>query len=270
MGKVYKNMMEQIPMRTDKILHEVEMAGETVKTENKGRTNRFKFVMAVSVLMIVVLLSVSVLPGTNQVTFVVYASERNQIELGSDAVKLRKQIDFESAGVSIYGDKQKAELVYRFDIKCEGENLKRITYAIEGEKTAANIHELGNHTVWFAEVVDISYDSSRNRNYPFTYRSYENGGKRETYVYLGSQYTVDANHQNDKYYCIEYRMEKDSKSKYHTQPFDICVSIEKTDGSMMKKVLHLIPEFDVMNGEGGTVANGENAEFYYELWVSEK
>lgn len=220
-------------------------------------------------LMIVVLLSVSVLSGHNQVTFVVYASEGNQVELGNDAVKLRKQIDFESAGVSIYGEKQKAEFVYRFDIKCEGENLKKITYIIEGEKTASNIHELGNHIVWFAEVADIPYDSSKNRAYPFAYRSYENAGKRETYVYLGSQYTVDANHQNDKYYCIEYRIEKDSNDEYHTKPFDICVSIEMMDGSMIEKVLHLVPEFDVMNEEGGTVADGVNAEFYYELWVSE-
>ena len=134
--------------------------------------------------------------------------------------------------------------VFGFDIQCEAEDIKKIIYKIQDERTASNISEFYKNSVWFLEVSDKECQQD-NMDFPFDYRCIETEDAEEVYTYLGSELGVEEKKQNERNYYLEYRIGKDEHGNLYAESFDIQVIIEKKDGTIIEKKLEFEPVFEM-------------------------
>ncbi len=257
---LYNKTLNQIPVRKGK------MKIEVMKRYGKGYSDNrliFKFAAPVAMAMLVVLLALAILPKNDDFPLKVYAAEGEYVQLGKEAVSLKSKYEPYMLSYSTINSKQNEDYrcVFCFDIECESEDVERITYKIEGEKTYSSIAEFSKNEVWFAKISDKEYEQNSN-GFPFVYRYMGSEGDMEIFTYLGSELVVEINQQDNPNYYIEYRLAKNEDGSLYANDFEIQVIIENKDGTTIEKKLKFEPGLEkVKDGINGI-------EIVNELWVN--
>ena len=241
--QLYKKALAKIPVRTGKMKVEVLNMYDSVSNKKDRRT---QYVVPVVVVIIVVFLSVIMFPKNDNLSLSVYAANGEYVQLGKDAISLKPKCEPYLLTNSTLHTKQNEaySCVFGFDIQCEAEDIKKIIYKIQDERTASNISEFYKNSVWFLEVSDKECQQD-NMDFPFDYRCIETEDAEEVYTYLGSELGVEEKKQNERNYYIEYRIGKDEHGNLYAESFDIQVIIEKKDGTVIEKKLAFEPVFEM-------------------------
>jgi hypothetical protein len=257
---LYKKAIDQIPVRTGKIKKEV-MERYNCSVDKKYKT--YKFVPSVAIAMIVVILAAFISPKTEALPLKVYAAEGEYVQLGKEAVNLKAKQEPYLLTYSILNTTQNQDYscVFNFDIYCDSEEVEKITYIIEGEKTVRHIEAFSENSIWFAEVSDREMKQNAGK-YPFDYRYMENGDNREVFTYLGNKFVVDKSNQNSRNFYIEYKINPDENGELCADDFAIQIILEYKDGSLIEKRLNCKPIFKLTDDAATGI------EIVNELWVN--
>lgn len=237
--KEYREAMRNVPVQKNKLQAGVEK--RLVKTSVKR--NYWK---AAAACVIVLVLVMGLLPDHKSAGLVltVYAEDGTANELGKDGITIKKNASVIMSGYSknSQGEFIRGSEVFLFLIGCEDDEVKRITYRIEGEYTADSLQNMGDNQVWFSEQLTIDEKEYAQRkaetNGPGIYKSLKNTDSPiyTAYSYIGSSYSVEAEKQYEKDYCIEFKTSK-GEAGWYAKAFSIDVSIEMKDGTFAEKKL---------------------------------
>ena len=258
---LYNKALKQVPVRNEKIKQEVM---KTYDNKSHIKSGALGFVSSVAIVMAVVLLVVFILPNKEMLVLKVYAAQGQYVELGKEAVSLKSKHEPYVMTYSTINKTQKEDYscVFYFDINCESEEVERIVNQIQGENTASNIADFDKNNVWFVKITDKEWEVNET-SYPFDYRYMETGETKEVFTYLGNEIVVE-DVLNDNNYYIEYKMGKDDTGQLYAEKFEMKVTIERKNGTMIEKELVFEPMLKTIEDD----VNGTN--LMNELWVRVK
>lgn len=236
--KEYVEAMKRVSVQKDKLQAGVEKR----LSKPSVKKNYWK---AVAACVIIFALVLGLVPSqkSDGLVLTVYAADGTASALGKDSIALKQNVTFKMSGDSKYQqgkDYTDGSQIFLFLIGCDDEEVKQITYCIEGEYTADSLKNMGENQVWFAEQLTIDAEEYTRRmaetNGPGIYKSLKNPDTQiyTAYSYIGSSYSISAENQYAKDYCIEFKTSKGADG-WSAKAFNIDVIIEMKDGTLAEK-----------------------------------
>jgi hypothetical protein len=179
----------------------------------------------------------------SNITIKAFAAE-NEIQLSKDL------ISFKLNAVPINGaiDSVHSYINYNLYFKCEGENIKTITYTCSDQKI--NRYNRSTANAYYVENISVPVDdfSKEIKADNCIYGGYGEGEDLASITKLiGNTYTVDYHNQADKQYGIVLAATVDEKGTYKVYSTKIKVDITLKDGSIQHKDLQIISSEDVFS-----------------------
>lgn len=237
--KEYCEAMRNVLVQKNKLQTNVER-----RLAKASITRNYRKIAAACVIIFALVLGLVPFYKNDGLVLTVYAADGTKSELGKDDVTIKTNVSVEMSRYSKNSEKKyiHGNELFLFLIGCDDERVKQITYQIEGESTAETLDDMSDNRVWFAEQLTFNKEEYAQKwgesNAPGIYASLQNPdtGIYTAYSYIGSSYSVSAENQYEKKYCIEFETCTDADGWYAAS-FNIDVLIEMKDGTFAEKKL---------------------------------
>ncbi len=240
----YKEAMEEISVSS------IEVEAALQKKMNKDNEIKTKRTIPVYTIMAILLIAFvfanDILVNKPEISITVYAAETGEIPLTNEFANFKVNATPISASSTIdkQGNYQDSTVNYNIWFKCEGQDIKAITYncsdrdITRGNRSKASAYYVENITMPVEEYKH--YDWKKDDT---IISGWYGIGETEAQVtkMIGSSYTVSYDQQMNKQYGLVIAATVDEEGNYTVEDTTIKVTIEMQDGSIQKKQLLVHP-----------------------------
>jgi hypothetical protein len=210
--------------------------GELLR-KNSNKVARIRCIKVIPVFLLICLLVFNLIyfPSfsghTSSITIKVYAAE-DEIQLTNDFISFNLNANQIDGG----NDSSHCFINYNINFKCEGENIKTITYTCSDQNV--NVNNRLSATAYFVENISVPADEYSmyigDDNFIFGYKAEEVDVAVITKL-IGNSYSVNYDNQNNKLYGLVLAGTVDNNGKYQLNNTIIKVDITLKDGSEQHK-----------------------------------